>query len=416
MKILLINQCHYKRGGADVVYLNTGKLLQKFGHQISYLSTEDEKNIEDGINKYFIYSEDLRKVGFFKKIKSVGRYLYNKEAKKKLNELIKTVKPDVAHIHLFHGSISISVIDALLVNKIPIVHTVHDYRLMCPVNTFKDVQGIICEACIKKTPVSCITKRCSDGKIGQSVIVTMENIWHSTLKRESIKKINAFHFVSKFAKKKHEDYFPWIESKAKLLYNFTSPQAKFDLKMEPKHILYFGRLSREKGVGTLVKAYLKNTFRLPLKIVGEGPVKLDLESQTFKNEPNKIEFLGYKEGEELVYLIKNAYCVIVPSEWYENNPMTIIEAYSYGIPVIGSNIGGIPEIIQDNKTGLIFEPGNDTELSEKLTKILCLSNEHFLQMRISSFEFYERNFSEKVHYQKLLEIYNYAINNNNKNL
>lgn len=405
MKILLINQIHYQRGGADIVYLNTGNLLFKNGHDVVYFSTISNHNEPIGKNDYFAFYTDHRKLNLFKKIISSFKYIFNIEVYSKLRKLIDKEKPDIAHVHLFHGTLSVSVLDALHSKKIPVLHTIHDYRLLCPVSTFRDAKGKICEECAAHSALKCITKKCSDNNLGQSAIVSLENIIHRTVKRRSINRISIFHFVSEFAKQKHLKYMPEIGNKSKVLYNFTQPDNQPKLTTAGNYFLYFGRLSKEKGIKTLIEVFMSNSYSKLLKIVGEGDLYESLKEFSNQKKNSGIEFLGFKTGKKLVDLIQNAFFVIVPSEWYENNPMTIIEAYSYGIPVIGANIGGIPEIIQENKTGYIFESKNSESLNIKISHALNLSEIQYHKMRNQAFKFYQNHFSEEFHYKKLLELY-----------
>lgn len=405
MKILLINQVHYRRGGADIVYLNTGDLLKKKGHQVVYFSTFSSSNEPIGQNEYFAFYTDYRKLNFPQRTFSTFKYFYNYEAAHKLKRLIDKEKPDIAHVHLFHGSLSVSVLDALYSKNIPVLHTIHDYRLLCPVSTFSDAEGNICEECAAHSALKCISKKCSDKNIGQSTIIALQNIFHRTVKRKSIQRINLFHFVSEFSKQKHLQYMPEIGNKSKVLYNFTNPPSRANLNSTGNYFLYFGRLSKEKGVKTLLEVFMNNSYSKRLKIVGTGSLFESLKTYSNQKRGSEIDFLGFKTGKELIELIQNAFFVIVPSECYENNPMTIVEAYSYGIPVIGANIGGIPEIIQENKTGYTFELKNHESLNKTITLALNLNEEQYREMRNRAYIFYQKNFSENTHYKALVQLY-----------
>jgi glycosyltransferase involved in cell wall biosynthesis len=165
------------------------------------------------------------------------------------------------------------------------------------------------------------------------------------------------------------------------------------------YFVYYGRISREKGINTLIKAFQNSSINL--KIIGTGPL---LDEYTNKKHQN-IEFVGYKTGAELTELVSNASFIIVPSQWYENNPMTIVEGYSYGKPVIGANIGGIPEIIEDGKTGYLFESGNSDDLLSMVSKADSLSDKEYEKMSKNARQFAEDNFNPEIHYQQLMTIY-----------
>ena len=204
-----------------------------------------------------------------------------------------------------------------------------------------------------------------------------------------------------------------------VIYNYTKPLLKPCKKEKKDYFLYYGRLSFEKGIPTLLKVFAKHP-ELQLKVVGTGPLEKMLKKKykivsagaSLGTECNEnIQFLGYHSGVTLFELVRNAKFVCVPSECYENNPMTIIEAYSLGTPVIGANIGGIPEIVQEDNTGWLFETGNEESLEQTIVKASKIDDEKYADMCENAYSFYEDNFSEDVHYKKLIQLYNLIINN-----
>ena len=196
------------------------------------------------------------------------------------------------------------------------------------------------------------------------------------------------------------------------LYNF-SPIVK-DAVQNPvkgKYFLFYGRLSQEKGLHTLIKTWMKLPGSFNLKIVGTGPLLAEIAEIIKMNNLSNIQLLGYKSGEELKELIRNSSYILVPSEWYENNPMTVIECYSYGKPVIVSEIGGLPEIVVNGKTGYTFVMGDENDLKLKLEKAESLSDAEYKVQSDESREFALVNFSEKIHYENLIKIYRETIRN-----
>lgn len=404
MRILQINQCHYKRGGADIVYLNTIELLQSMGHEVASFSTQNERNEDSPFSDYFVPSINIRNQNFSTKITAILPYIYNKEAYKRLKRLIQDFKPDVAHVHLFYATLSVSVLDALKDCNIPVLHTVHDYRLLCPVSACLDKNYNPCEKCATLSSIACITKRCSNGKLGQSTIVALESFYWKNF-NSPFSKIDLFHFVSKFCRDKYLEYYPGISDKNFIMYNFSGFQkSQLDIS-SAKYFLYYGRLSPEKGINTLIKAWKILPRNVQLKIVGGGTLFNQIKHEIISNKLENIELLGYKSGIELESIIKNSSFVIVPSEWYENNPMTIIESYNFGIPVIGSNMGGIPEIIINDKTGFIFKSKDQVQLSEIILKANSLSKNEYRQFSENSNDFAKNNFSPTKHYEKLMHNY-----------
>ena len=399
MKILQINSCHYRRGGADVVYLNTGELLKQKGHEVSYFSMKYDQNLPDENAEFFTERTDQRSSSFAEKIKAVPKFIYNKEAYSRLSLLLDKIKPDIAHIHLFLGKLSSSILKALQEKNIPVVATVHDYRLLCPAYLFLDGQNKICEKCVNGFYLNCTLNRCSEGNLFQSLMLSADAYFRK-YRMNPIDYIQRFIFVSDFIRKKHVSFNGAYQPREKLLYNFVPDLDKITPTIiKGDYFLFYGRLSREKGVDTLIKAAEKTGIRL--RVVGTGSLYEKYIAATYKN----IEFLGYKSGRELEDLIRQASFVIVPSEWYENNPLTILEAYSHGKPVIGSAIGGIPEIIDEGKTGLLFESGNEAQLTEALVKAEQLSEADYQKMSMSAREFAISHFHPEQHYNDLMNIY-----------
>jgi glycosyltransferase involved in cell wall biosynthesis len=405
MKILLINSYHYRKGGADAVYFNTAKLLTQYGHEVFYFSAMNSENFKSQTDKYFAKGYDFRKLSLRKKLLSMPSFLYNKEAYLKLIQLLEDIKPDIAHVHLFMGGLSSSILLALRRNKVPIIHSVHDYRLICPAYLFVDGNNQVCEKCKDRFYLRCALNRCSEKIFNQSAILVLDAYFRKYFVKP-INIIDCFIFVSKFNQNKHIEFNKKFQPKAEMLYNFNPDlNSIIPNNIKGSYFLYYGRLSREKGVQTLIESALN--AKISLKIVGNGPL---MEQYSVRYLDN-IEFLGFKNGEELWNLVRNASFVIVPSEWYENNPLTIIEAYSYGKPVIGARIGGIPEIIEENKTGFLFEPGDVVELEKLLLKAKFLSSTEYEEMSVYARAFADIHFNPNIHYQELISVYENMILN-----
>jgi glycosyltransferase involved in cell wall biosynthesis len=405
MRVLLINRNHFVDGGADRVYINTGELLEKNNYEVAYFSSLDEKNLKTKFQKYFIRKIQTRYSSIFSKIKSVKKYLFNKDAAANLSQLIKDFNPDIAHVHLFYGILSPSILKVLQKYSIPVVITIHDYRLICPVSSMLDTNGVICEKCVGENYFNCIGKRCSEGNIFQSTIVAAEAYFRKYY-IQPLKYINKFIFVSNFSYSKHLAFNPDFQFKSTHLYNFSKTTVN-SITVKGDYFFYFGRLSKEKGIISLINAF-KHT-NLTLVIAGDGPYKNLIlhEIASFDN----IHFEGFKFGSELQKLILESSFVVVPSEWFENNPMTIIESFTLGKPVIASAIGGIPELVTTG-TGLVFEPGNVKDLIDKINIANEMSVDSYINMSKNCINFALNNFNEDVHLNKLIGIYKDLINEN----
>jgi glycosyltransferase involved in cell wall biosynthesis len=406
MKILQLNNYHFIKGGADRVYFNTAKLLKDHQHEVQYFSSRHPNNVPAEYVKKFASINDNRETNFLQKIGGAKDYIYNKSAYKNLGELLKEYKPDIAHLHLFYGGLSGSVLKALKKHNVPIVETVHDYRLLCPANAFLDSNNQICEKCKNKSYYQCATNKCLEGNFFYSSILALEAYTRKYL-IDPLDYINHFIFVSRFSQQKHIEFNDRYLNKSTHLYNFTSIPEQFLESNNESYFLFFGRLSKEKGLHTLLDAAIKNNINL--KIAGTGPLQNEIAGYAENNK--NIEFLGYQSGDMLTQLIKASSFIIVPSEWYENNPMTIIEAYALGKPVIGANIGGIPEIVIDNYTGFLFKSRDANDLANAIMRGKQLSGDEYVTMSANARNFAEVNFSADAHYEKLIAVYAQIIKN-----
>lgn len=403
MKVLQINVYHYRKGGSEAVYFNTSRMLTEHGHTVINYALKWNENIPCSQSMYFPISKDLRK-GIAGKIKSIIAYFNNKEAANNLDILLSKEKPDIAHIHLIWGQLSGAILPILHKHKIPIVFSIHDYRIICPAYTFKDGKGNVCEACEGKHFYKCFTHKCAKNNYLISLIMATEQYYRNKVFKP-IKFIDGLIYVSSFAKSIHEKYLPSLKCKENIiLYNFTDKLYESPNILEEKYFLFYGRLSFEKGIMTLIKA-MESLPNIRLKIAGTGPLEKALKNYTSRKHINNIEFLGYKSGEELQRLVRCAYFIIVPSEWYENNPMTIIEGYSASTPVIGARIGGIPEIILEGRTGFLFDYKNITMLSNIIKKAFYLPYEEYIKFRKASLQFAIENFNPSLYYTQLIEFY-----------
>lgn len=403
MKILQINKYFYLKGGAETVFFNTIDLLKRNGHEVIPFCLNNPKNRESEFDSYFVNYPELSECNLLQRLAHIPDFIYNKEAAQKLEKLIVEQRPDLAHIHLLFNSHSVSILPVLKKHNIPTIMTVHDYRLICPAYAFRDGKGNICEKCLySKSYYNCIFKRCSKNNLGNSIILTLDSYFRSTIYKP-IDYINKFIFVSQFSRNKHIEADQRYKDKSTFLYNFT-PHIYSTKKERGKYLLFFGRISEEKGISTLIHA-IKNIPDITLKIAGTGPL---YDSLNHLNIPN-VELLGFKQGKELEELIQNAMYVIVSSECYENNPLSIIEAMAMGIPVIGSNIGGIPELINNEKNGFLFKTKNAHDLEMKIQKALAITEQQYFELSQNAISFAKANFSEEAHYQKLISVYNSVL-------
>ena len=410
MKILLINNRHFRGGGADAVYFNTAKLLMDAGHQVVFFSQLDELNDP--------CEQELFFPGRGGKLSQIKHYFYNREAANKLEKLLVAEQPDVAHAHLFWGGLSSSIISVIHHFGIPLVHTAHDYRMVCPSYLLKDGDGKFCERCKGGKFYNCALHRCSKGSFIESILMSLEMYYRNIINHPA-KAIDGILFVSQFSYNKHIEFDPLFRiANTSIIYNCPGEGVNKSLNLSfntyESYYLYYGRLSVEKGVLSLIKAFERYPL-LKLIIVGTGPIETQLMAYCKEKKLSNVLFVGYKNGKDLYDTVARAKYVCVPSECYENNPMTIVEAYSLSIPVIGASIGGISEIIRDGKTGFVFESGNLNSLTSAIDKSNSIVKEDFLDLKNNAYEFAKDNFSREKHLEKLLSFYKKTINAFNDN-
>jgi glycosyltransferase involved in cell wall biosynthesis len=340
----------------------------------------------------------------------IPRFLYSKSVARKLEQLINDKQPDIAHIHFYKGALTPSILTTLKKHNIPAVFTLHDYGLLCPHNLFLDGKRKICTKCLDSNhSLNCLLNKCNRNNLFYSTISTFDYFFHKSF-IPFHKYFAQYISVSQFNYNLHTKR-NVLKKRLSLLYNFF-PELN-NIKPQYKrgdYFLYYGRLSKEKGIMTLLKAWAKLNSKFILKIVGDGPQKEEILFFIKEKHLTNIHYIGFKQKNELPEIIKNASFVIVPSEWYENNPLTIVEAYSYGKPVIGSKIGGIPEIVVNGKTGYLFNFGNYEELSTIINQTLSLSENRYIEMAKNAREFAERTFLPEMHYQALVRIYENLAN------
>lgn len=411
MKILNINKFHYLKGGSETVYFGTAKLLREHGHTCHYFSMDHPENEPCETASYFVSQVDLgAKYGLWDQLSIAGRILYSREAKRKLSALLDHCKIDVAHLHNIHSQLSPSILHALKKRKIPVVMTLHDYKMACASYAML-AHGRPCERCRQGKYSSILMTKCVKNSLVKSTLSFCEMFLHHTL-LDIYRHVDVFLSPSYFLKEKLESM--GVKKKIAHIPNFAD-LVQFDrYYREPVpqdgSFVYFGRLSQEKGVHTLLDAAKKiaGSADIRIKIIGDGPLRKDLEGRIRDENIRNIVLLGYKNGPELFREIRKSYAVIIPSEWFENSPMTIIEAFSLGIPVIGSRIGGIPEMVIDGNTGYLFHPSDSDDLADKL--LMAANQTSVLKtLGLNAKKMVEERCSAEMYYASLSNIYNEII-------
>lgn len=411
MKVLQLNNYAYLKGGSEKVFIDTSNVLREYGHDVICFSMKDSSVDIDGCTLVDHVDWSERK-GLASKVRGVSSFIYNRRVAKELEKLIMEFKPEIAHVHIYYGRLSNSIIRVLKKHKIPIVQSVHEYRLLCPAYTCLNGKHEICECCAGlKLKTSCIRNKCIKNNSLLSFVATSECLVRDTFFNNQ-KYFSKFIMVSEFIKNLHIKYYPEIEYKSEIVYNMVDldKYAIYKVTSDKKsdYYLYLGRLSYEKGLMTLMKSF-KELPNINLKLAGTGPLETELKEYIDKNKLTNIELFGFLSGEKLYNTIANAKFLIIPSEWYENNPISVIESLAIGTPVIGSNIGGIPELVINNKTGYLYKPGDFEELEKIIRQTDCIDFLTYQQLVENGEKLVKKKCYKTVYYNKLISIYRDAI-------
>lgn len=360
MKILLSNKFYYRRGGDCIYMLNLEQLLKAHGHDVAVFAMDYPENIETPWKKYFPSN--------MSKLMAFTRPFGSHEVKAKFNRLLDDFKPDVVHLNNIHTQLSPVIAELAHKRGIKVVWTLHDYKQLCP--RYDCLRGgkDICEACFGGDKTPCKVNKCMKGSTLASLIGYKEAVVWNRERLEAC--TDMFVCPSRFmAEKMVQGGFD--NSKMKVLCNFIDVEkCRKDSYEKDDYYCYVGRLSHEKGVGTLIEAASRLPYRL--KVIGGGPMMEQLKAQSDRLA-GKVEFLGFKQWTEIKEIAGRAKFTVIPSEWYENNPLSVIEAECIGTPVLGARIGGIPELIDEGVNGMTFESGNADDLADKIKAMFTAS-------------------------------------------
>jgi len=360
------------------------------------VACEDEEYFADSID--FVQMNNNKSL--LNAYRVVSRSVYSRHARQKVARLLDRVRPDVVHLQNIHGHLTPSIVYEFEERAIPVVWTLHDYRLICP-NTHLLSHGTVCEACKGGKFFSCTFKKCKKNSYAASFLASIEAYTHEL--QNITNKIQRFVAPSKFLQDKFIE-FGWDEHKLAHVRNFL-PTDKFVEKHNEGqgYGIYLGQLMPWKGIMTLLVA-AKMTPHVRIVIVGDGTQRSELEDFARQNGIDNVEFLGYLTGKDLYNAMQSCSFLVAPSECYENCPYAVMEAMAFAKPVIASRIGGLPELVDDGLTGLLFESRNPIELAEKI-RILASDSDLRYTMGRNAHEKARAEFGPELHFERLLTLY-----------
>lgn len=380
MKILLVNWSWYPSGGDWTYIANIKKLYEANGFETIPFSTYNKKNEYSIHSKNFVHAYDFKVLNKNKTlangIRAIKTSIISKNALKKLDQILEAHDIKIAHLHNIHHYLTPAIIEKFHSKGIKIIWSLHDYKIICPENSFVS-NGKICEKCIDGSFYHCALNKCKKNSYLASALAAFDAYYYNSKKIYDL--VDAYLCPSSFLKNKFIQA-QFDEKKltvTNLCYDIDiidKYRKENPVSQKEKYIFYIGRIEEIKGIKTLIKAVEGTTIQL--KIAGSGPAELSLKIYISEQKISNVVFLGFQEKQQVFNLINNSLFGVCPSEWYENFPFSIAETLLFSKPVVGSNIGGIPELIIDNKTGLLFEPKNILELREKL--LLLWNDEEYV--------------------------------------
>ena len=378
MKILLINKFHYLAGGAERYVFEWAKLLRERGHEVAHFAMRHPRNAPCEQERFFVEETTFfDEASLWSRMRAGLRAIYSFEAGRKLARLLAELRPDIAHLHSFCYQLTPSILRSLARAGVPVVQTSHEYKHVCANQHLYDAWGgRICERCKGGRHYMPIFTRCINGSSVAGALGCAESCL-DRMCRLSERVIQRIITPSDFMRRKFLEFGVSNESRParggttdRIVHipNFVNPSEWSPRVDSEPYLLYVGRLVRHKGILTLVRAM----GRMPdcrLLIAGEGPLRGDIQAQAARSRAENVEMVGWKDGQELRNLIQRCRGLMAPSEWYENCPFVVLEGMAAGRPVIGSRIGGIPELIEDGESGLLHEPGDVDQLVAAVRRV-----------------------------------------------
>jgi len=365
MKILMINKFLHPNGGSETYIIKLGQELIAQGHQVEYFGMEHEGRCMGNRVQAYTTDMDFHGGGKLQKLTYPIKTIYSPEARKKLRLVLEDFQPDVCHLNNFNYQLTPSVILEIVKwrkaagKTCKILYTAHDYQLVCPNHMCRiPATGKVCEECLSGHFAGCLKHRCIHGSLAKSAVGMLEAVFWKA--RKVYRYVDTMICCSEFMKQKL-DTNPLFATKTVALHNFIDPITPKTVQKKD-YVLYFGRFSQEKGIETLLQV-CKKLPQIPFVFAGSGPLEGELEGIS------NVRNVGFQQGQALEDLIREALVTVYPSQWYENCPFSVMESQMYGTPVIGADIGGIPELIRGGKTGLLFESANADDLREKIEKL-----------------------------------------------
>jgi glycosyltransferase involved in cell wall biosynthesis len=389
MKIALVHNTYLVQGGEDVVFWQERRLLQEAGHQVF---------------EYQRFNREMEQYSAVRRLTMIGRTVWASDSYREFTELLQQNRPDVVHVHNTFPLISPSILWACRKERVPVVHTLHNYRLLCPgANFIRD--GKPCEDCTRGSIWQSVAHGCYRDSRTQTAAVALMLSVHRA-KKTWTEAVDRYIVLTEFARSRFVNA-GLPADKITIKPNFVDPDPG-KRTGEPSYALFVGRVSEQKGAPTLLKAWRQLPKHCSLRIVGDGPSSADLESEAKAQGLTNVTFTGRLPREHVIEEMKDARFVIFPSQLYENLPLTIIEAFACGVPVLASKLGAMQEIVSEDRTGLFFQAGDADDLA-RVARRAWEQPQRMRQLGDNARAEYEAKYTAAANYRQLIEIYRRVI-------
>ena len=361
MRIAHLNNYLSMRGGSEHVMFEEAAMLRRRGHEVCFFSRRGPKDVEHEHAEFYLPNVVIEELHGWAKARRAFQVVYNPAMGRAFRSFLRAVRPQVLHAHNIYGGLTTAVLDVARAEGLPVVLTVHDYKLVCP--SYRALaRGRPCTACQGGRFHHCVLRRCHKDSLVASLVYTAETCF--TIWGRKYAPVSHFLCPSRFMRDVllANGYAP---ERVLYLPNAIDADAIAPSPGQGEYILYAGRLSPEKGLPTLLQAMIG--LPLPLRIAGDGPQRAELEGFVESHGlRDRVTFTGHLAGPHLARQYREAAFVVLPAEWFENAPIAVLEAFAHGKPVVGSNLGGIPELVEESRTGRLFPAGDAAALRECL--------------------------------------------------
>ncbi len=402
MRVLHVNKFLYRRGGAEGYMLDVAALQAGAGHEVAFFGMDHPDNPPQRFAAHLPAFVQLEPPppGLRRRAAAAARMLWSTSARRGMDAVVRALRPDVAHVHNVYHQLSPSVLGPLADRGVPVVLTLHDYKLACPSYQLLD-HGRVCEACLGGRFHHAALRRCKDGSLGASLALVVESGAHRLL--GAWDPVRTFISPSRFmaATMARAGVYP---ARLRLLDHFVDARPIPPKARPGGPVVFAGRLAAEKGVDVLVEAMALLGPAERLEVAGDGPERAALETLADARAPGRVRFHGRLARDRLLGLLRSATVVAVPSRWHENQPMAVLEAFACGAPVVATDLGGLPELVEPGRDGHVVPAGDPAALAAALADLLC-DPERALEMGRAGRAKVERRFAPGLHLERLDAIY-----------